>query len=142
MSKRRKLREQIVKMLYQWELGKSTPEEVFQFYLAQGKPDSVAAEFVKSIFFGVCENCESLDEKIKKVAQNWKINRIALIDKNVLRMAIYEMVHCDDIPEVVSINEAVDIAKKYSTEDSGKFVNGLLDKIKNELVEKRAKKDA
>jgi transcription antitermination factor NusB len=138
MSTRRKLREQILKMLYQREVGKSTSDEVFSFYLKEEKPDSKSAEFVKAIFFGTAEKIAELDQKIEKFADNWKLNRIALVDKNILRMALYEMLYCDDIPTVVSINEAVDIAKKYSTADSGKFVNGLLDKIKNELAQKRA----
>ena len=135
---RRKLREQVVKMLYQSEVGKSTPEEVFSFYLGNAKPDKNSLTFVKNLFFGVSEKIAELDKKIEKHADNWKLKRIALVDKNILRMALYEMIYCEDIPDVVSINEAVDIAKKYSTEDSGKFVNGLLDKIKDELAKKGA----
>ena len=71
---------------------------------------------------------------IKKHAKNWELHRIAAVDRNILRLAIYEMLHRDDIPPVVSINEAVDIAKKFSTQDSGKFVNGILDKVKGELM--------
>jgi len=140
MSSRRKLREQVLKILYQMELGKTDPEEVFQFYLKEKEPDQKASDFVKGLFFGVCEKSDELDKEIIKVAENWKLNRIAIIDKNILRMAIYEISYCPDIPEVVSINEAVDIAKKYSTSDSGKFVNGILDKVKNELVQKRSQK--
>jgi N utilization substance protein B len=66
--------------------------------------------------------------------KNWELRRIAAVDRNVLRLAIFEMQHRDDIPPVVSINEAVDIAKRFSTEESGKFVNGILDKIKGELL--------
>jgi len=134
MTKRRKLREKIVQMLYQREIGKSSPDEVFDFYLKERAPQEEASNFVKRLFFGVCDNIPLLDEKIVKHAKNWKLNRIARIDKNILRLAIYEMQFCSDIPNVVSINEAVDIAKKYSTPDSGKFVNGLLDKIKDELA--------
>ena len=75
-----------------------------------------------------------MDEKIKVYAKNWDFHRIAAVDRNIMRLAIYEMLHRDDIPPVVSINEAVDIAKKFSTQDSGKFVNGILDKIKGEVM--------
>ena len=75
-----------------------------------------------------------IDEKIKCHAKNWEFHRIAAVDRNVMRLAIYEMLHRDDIPPVVSINEAVDIAKKFSTQDSGKFVNGILDKIRGEVL--------
>ena len=71
----------------------------------------------------------------KRHAKNWELHRIAAVDRNILRLAIYEMLHRQDIPPVVSINEAVDIAKKFSTQDSGKFVNGILDNIHKELVQ-------
>ncbi len=80
------------------------------------------------------EHRAQLDGRITHFAQNWDLKRMAVVDRNVLRLAIYEMLYREDIPPVVSINEAVDIAKKFSTEDSGKFVNGILDKIKGELM--------
>jgi len=80
------------------------------------------------------EHRDEADALIKKHAKNWDLPRMAAVDRNILRLAIYEMLHRDDIPPVVSINEAVDIAKKFSTEDSGKFVNGILDKVKSELM--------
>ena len=72
---------------------------------------------------------DEIDELIISYADNWDLNRMAVVDRNILRLAAYEMIHREDIPPIVSINEAVDIAKKFSTEDSGKFVNGILDKI-------------
>lgn len=90
--------------------------------------------FAEPLIRGTLEHREEIDERIKKHAQNWDLHRMAVVDRNVLRLAIYEMLYRDDIPPVVSINEAVDIAKKFSTEDSGKFVNGLLDKVKGELM--------
>ena len=83
---------------------------------------------------GTLEHRGQLDAEIKKYALNWDLHRMAVVDRNILRLAIYEMLHRDDIPPVVSINEAVDIAKKFSTEESGKFVNGLLDRIKRDLM--------
>ena len=73
-------------------------------------------------------------EELVLHAQNWELHRIAAVDRNILRLAIFEMLHRDDIPPVVSINEAVDIAKKFSTQDSGKFVNGILDKVRAEIL--------
>ncbi len=136
MSTRRKQREQVLKMLYQLEVGKGDAEDVFFFYLEEEKPEVETSRFVKALFFGVTEKTDELDKKIEEFADNWKLSRIALVDKNVLRMSLYEIIYCDDIPNAVAINEAVDIVKKFSTEDSGKFVNGLLDKIKNELAKK------
>lgn len=90
--------------------------------------------FADPLIRGALEFSAEADEVIKKHAVNWELHRIAAVDRNILRLAIYEMLHRDDIPPVVSINEAVDIAKKFSTQDSGKFVNGILDKVKGELM--------
>ena len=90
--------------------------------------------FADKLIRGVLEHRPELDARIKQHAENWDLHRMAVVDRNILRLAIYEMLHRDDIPPVVSINEAVDIAKKFSTQDSGKFVNGILDKIKGELM--------
>ena len=90
--------------------------------------------FADPLIRGTLEHRDEADDVIKKHAKNWELHRIAAVDRNILRLAIYEMLHRDDIPPVVSINEAVDIAKKFSTQDSGKFVNGILDKVKGELM--------
>ena len=90
--------------------------------------------FADPLIRGALQYRDESDELIKKHAKNWELHRIAAVDRNILRLAIYEMLHRDDIPPVVSINEAVDIAKKFSTQDSGKFVNGILDKVKGELM--------
>ena len=90
--------------------------------------------FAEPLIRGALEQRDEADALIKKHAQNWDLHRLAAVDRNVLRLAIYEMLYRDDIPPVVSINEAVDIAKKFSTQDSGKFVNGILDKVKGELL--------
>ena len=90
--------------------------------------------FAEPLIRGTLQHRDAIDAEIKKHAQNWDLHRMAAVDRNILRLAIFEMLHRDDIPPVVSINEAVDIAKKFSTEDSGKFVNGILDKVKGELM--------
>jgi N utilization substance protein B len=96
--------------------------------------ETAARSFADPLIRGTLEHREQIDAEIIKHAKNWSLNRIAAVDRNILRLAIYEMLHREDIPPVVSINEAVDIAKKFSTHDSGKFVNGILDKIKSELM--------
>ncbi len=90
--------------------------------------------FAEPLIQGALEHREESDALIKQHAKNWELHRIAAVDRNILRLAIYEMLHRADIPPVVSINEAVDIAKKFSTQDSGRFVNGVLDKIKSNLM--------
>lgn len=99
--------------------------------------------FADTLVRGVLQHREQLDEVIRKHAKNWDLHRMAVVDRNILRLAIHEMLHREDIPPVVSINEAVDIAKKFSTQESGKFVNGILDKIKGEVLRPaRTAKDA
>jgi N utilization substance protein B len=154
MGKRRVARERAVQFLFQFDLN---PPDQFAaawelFWTSQrasaassdhdqarwGQPlDQLPAAtrlFAENLVKGVLDHRDALDEQIKKYAQNWDLHRMAVVDRNVLRLAIYEMLHREDIPPIVSINEAVDIAKRFSTEESGKFVNGILDKIKGELL--------
>lgn len=96
--------------------------------------DVAVREFAEGLIRGCLQHRDAIDEIIQQHSRNWGLKRIAAVDRNILRLAIYEMLHREDIPPVVSINEAVDIAKKFSTEDSGKFVNGILDKVRSELM--------
>jgi transcription antitermination protein NusB len=104
------------------------------------QPEPASAEeaalqlFAEALIRGALEKRDAVDELIKRHAKNWDMHRMAAVDRNILRLAVYEMLFRDDIPPVVSINEAVDIAKKFSTQDSGKFVNGILDKIRGEVM--------
>ena len=159
MGKRREARERAVQFLFQHDLN--PPEnlelELATFWNSQRAaaieedkgpatwgqqtelppPTAEEAEtrlFAEPLIRGVLENLAKIEDQIKKHAKNWDFHSIAAVDRNVMRLAIYEMLYREDIPPVVSINEAVDIAKKFSTEDSGKFVNGILDKIKGELM--------
>ena len=84
------------------------------------------------------EQVDIIDEKIEAVAVNWKLRRMAILDRNILRMGAYEILFLDDIPPKVAINEAVNMAKKYSQADSGKFVNGILDKLAGRLLEPKS----
>ncbi len=90
--------------------------------------------FADVLVRGVLKHRDALDDVIQRYAQNWDLHRIAIVDRNILRMAIHEILHRDDIPPVVSINEAIEIAKRFSTEQSGRFVNGILDKVKAETL--------
>ena len=159
MGKRREARERAVQFLFQHDLN--PPEnlelELSQFWNSQRTaafeeekgastwgetvelppPTVDEAEtrlFAEPLIRGVLEQRDAIDEHIKKHCKNWDFHRIAAVDRNIMRLAIFEMLHREDIPPVVSINEAVDIAKKFSTQDSGKFVNGILDKVKGELM--------
>jgi N utilization substance protein B len=117
----------------QAESGRATWGE--QVELPPPTADELAMrQFAEPLIRGTLEHRDEIDAAIKQHAHHWSLERMAAVDRNVLRLAVFEMLHRDDIPPVVSINEAVDIAKKFSTQDSGKFVNGILDKIKGELM--------
>ncbi len=89
--------------------------------------------FAEELIFGVIENVDTIDSKIKELAKNWDFERIAKIDLAILRMALYELLFRKDIPPVVSINEAIDLSKEYSSQESRRFINGILDKQRGEL---------
>lgn len=159
MGKRREARERAVQFLFQYDLNppENLEQALEQFWNSQ-RAAAIAEEkgpatwgekaevppptteeaatrfFADPLIRGTLEHRTRLDEEIKKYAKNWDLHRMAVVDRNVLRLAIYEMLYRDDIPPVVSINEAVDIAKKFSTNDSGKFVNGILDRVKGDLM--------
>jgi N utilization substance protein B len=100
---------------------------------APGADESALRLFADPLIRGTIEHRDEIDARIRQLAHNWELHRMATVDRNVLRLAMYEMLYRPDIPPVVSINEAVDIAKKFSTEDSGRFVNGILDTLRKEL---------
>jgi N utilization substance protein B len=159
MGKRREARERAVQFLFQHDLNPpdDLDKALEQFWQSQ-RGAAVAEEkgsatwgqhielpaptaqelevrlFSDPLIRGTLQFRDEIDAHIKRHVQNWELHRIAAVDRNILRLALYEMLHRDDIPPVVSINEAVDIAKRFSTADSGKFVNGVLDKVKSELL--------
>jgi transcription antitermination protein NusB len=136
MGSRRKSRELAMQFLYNLELNHQETDQAFKAFWDMNPADESCKEFAEILAKGTLQNHEKIDGIIDKFAINWDLERIALVDRNILRIAIYEMLFREDIPPVVSINEAVDIAKKYSTGESGKFVNGILDKVKIEVLQK------
>lgn len=130
MGSRRKSRELALQFLYGRELNEYDLKQMFENFwgLNPGKLES--RKFAERLIRGTIENLDAIDQVISKHTHNWSIDRIALTDRSILRIASYELIYCDDVPPVVSINEAVDIAKKFSTPESGRFVNGILDKVR------------
>jgi len=132
MKKRTRARELALQFLYQLDLrGPDILDEAKRYFRAE-EEDKAAREFATQLVNGVVEHKEELDQVIRGVAQNWDIKRMAVIDRNVLRMAAFELFHCADIPPKVAINEAIELGKRYSTQNSGAFINGILDKIKDQ----------
>jgi len=135
MGSRRKAREIALQVIYLVDIAKMHPQKAFTGVKMGHKLDKNTLEFAKSLFDGIGSNRNKLDDLIKKYAENWDIDRMAALDRNILRMGAYEFLYEIDTPVSVIIDEAVEIAKMFSTEESGKFVNGILDKIKLERKE-------
>lgn len=104
-------------------------EELFEFWKSANEEAADIRAFTEDLIKGTIANLEELDRLIQKAAQKWKLLRIAAIDRNIMRIAAYEIIYREDIPDAVSINEALEIAKKFSTAESAAFINGILDRI-------------
>ena len=130
MRKRTLAREYALQILYQHEMN---PEDLGKaletFWKGQEKSSKEVRDFAEAIVKGTLEHRPEIDRIISKYADNWELHRMAAVDRNIMRLASYEILYRDDIPPKVTINEAVNMAKKFSQIDSGKFVNGILDKI-------------
>ena len=129
MRKRTQARELALQLMYQLDLrGPEILDEIEADLRETGDPE--VAAFAREILFGCWERRAEIDSKIEEVAKNWQLKRMAAIDRNILRLSTYELLFRDDIPPLVTINEAIEVAKKYSTKNSGPFVNGILDNIR------------
>jgi len=129
MSSRRRAREVALKTLYQVEITESPWQKLIQENAQQDKLDQINLEFAGNLVKRVLEHEEKLDNLIKAKLEHWDFERVNLMDKNVLRLAIAEMLYFPEIPIKVSIDEAIELAKKYSYAEAGGFVNGILDAI-------------
>ena len=135
MGKRREGREVALQLLFHWDLNVQQSlggAELELFWEFRPSIQGVRT-FATNLLNGVIARQATIDEKITKYTANYELKRISAVDRNILRMAIYEMLYAEDVPPIVAINEAIDIAKKFGTEESGKFVNGVLDRVKLDL---------
>ncbi len=129
MRLRSKAREVALCLLYQIEITKADFSEVLASYAQDNPLKKEIVDFYTLLIKGVIKNLTSLDSLIKKHVKNWEITRMAVVDRNLLRMACFELLFLKDIPPKVSINEAIELAKRFGDIDSPRFVNGVLDKI-------------
>lgn len=130
MRKRTLSREIALKILYARDITKESPKEAARKFWENNEPeDEEVKGFSEYLVNGVEANLDEIDKTLSEFATNWQLDRMATIDRNVLRIAAFELLFSDDIPPKVAINEAIEMAKKYGDKDSGKFVNGVLDKI-------------
>jgi N utilization substance protein B len=128
--KRRRARELALQMLFQLEFSGGEPDRAFfsRFWENVDEPPDVRS-FAEQIVLGTWNNLTGIDNLIAQCAENWVLDRMAAVDRNILRAAAYELVYKEDIPPAVAINEAIEIAKKFSMKESASFINGILDKI-------------
>jgi N utilization substance protein B len=128
--KRRKAREYALQLLFQLDIRKEKPTvTLFKRFWADEDPDDEVRDFAEEIVRGTFKQLRTINGKILACAKNWTLERMATVDRNVLRLATYEILYRMDIPPSVTINEAIELAKKYGTDESGAFVNGILDSV-------------
>lgn len=129
MRKRTKARELALQILYQIDIKETSFEPIMETFWKENIVFPDIKEFCEHLVKGVILYKEKIDNLIIKQVYNWEIQRLSVIDRNILRLGIFELKYLNDIPRKVTINESINLAKKYGTEDSGKFINGILDKI-------------
>jgi transcription antitermination protein NusB len=129
MGARRKARELALQMLFQYDMAGNPPDTIVATFedLQKSKPNT--REFAVKIFKGTVDHLQEIDDMIQLQADNWRLSRMAVVDRNIIRMSIYEFLHETDTPKLVIIDEAIEIAKKFGTQKSSQFINGILDGI-------------
>ena len=143
MGSRRKARECALQMLFAADVAETPADEVIRSYWAElGEPDldQTAREFATRLASQTLSNLDLLDERIRSRAEHWRISRMAVVDRNILRLAVYEFLY-EPTPRTVAINEALEIARRFSTYEATQFINGILDAIKRDLDEQQPQKN-
>jgi N utilization substance protein B len=134
MGIRRKSRELALQALYQGELAGQAGLLDFEEFCSHFQVNKKAIPYAKNLLDGVQEKREEINQLIIKYAENWRLERMSVIDRNILRLAVFELRYQEDVPTSVAINEAVEISKRYSTDESGSFINGILDAMVKEKI--------
>jgi N utilization substance protein B len=137
MGNRRRSRELAMQALFQMEMNGDDSKEAVELFCKHFEVSKDAKPFFLRLVDGVKACQDELDPLIERFSDNWKITRMSGVDRNLMRVAVYELLYCDDIPPKVSINEAIDIGKRFGTEQSSAFINGILDSIRIFLEEKK-----
>jgi N utilization substance protein B len=133
MGTRRQARELAMQALFYMDMQDNLSSQMLENFCENFSLPKKARPFFLTLVNGVLNSITDIDSRIERFSKNWKIHRMSCVDRNVMRIAVYELLHCEDIPPKVSINEAVDIGKKFGTEDSGAFINGIMDSIRDAL---------
>jgi N utilization substance protein B len=131
---RRKAREDALQILYQLDVNHGlTPSNALNYFATFFSMERPVDEFTQRLVIGVAQNRAELDMVVEKISEHWRTDRMAVVDRNILRLGAFELFHCDDIPATVSINEMIEVAKLFGSENSAAFINGILDKLKGTL---------
>jgi transcription antitermination factor NusB len=133
MGRRRKARELATQILFHMEFSPGSPDEVFKLICQNFDSSESIRVFSRELVCGVCDNREYLDEKIRQSSKNWRLERMSRVDRSILRLGAFELLFLKEIPPKVSIDEAVELGKRFGSEDSGAFINGVLDNIFNNM---------
>jgi N utilization substance protein B len=134
MGTRRQARELAMQALFYIDMRDNASLQMLESFCDNFSPPKKVRPFLLSLVNGVLETRGEIDTLIERFSKNWEIHRMSCVDRNVMRIAVYELLYCEDIPPKVSINEAVDVGKKFGTEESGAFINGIMDSIRDALV--------
>ncbi len=126
-------------MLYEHDVGKLAPDSILALFWEMNEQPEKVREFASLLFRGTVSRIKEIDRLIQGHTKHWRLSRMAAVDRNVLRLAVFELLSDDRTPDTVVINEALEIAKRFSTNESAQFVNGILDSIKNDLWHERVK---
>jgi N utilization substance protein B len=137
MGKRRKARESTLQILFQLEFNDSDAEKAFQLYWRDKKATKEVKDYSRWLVEGIISHKESIDRSIQSVSQRWRISRMPVVDRNILRMAVFELFYEEDVAPAIIINEAIEIAKKFSSEQAAMFINGILDTLRKNANKKK-----
>jgi N utilization substance protein B len=134
---RRQAREAALQILYFWEVGRAQPQAALEAFFREHRPDADAAvvAFAGRLVHGTVAGLEELDRTIARHSEHWRLDRMAVIDRLILRMAVWELLHESETPPAVVLNEAIELARQFSTEEAVRFVNGVLDAVRRRLGE-------
>ena len=131
---RRKSREVALQVLYQLNITTKDVHKTLAQFLGHFSGNEEKDDFMERRVLGGLEHCKEIDRLIEKYSENWRLDRMTIIDRAILRMATFELLFCGEIPPKVTLNEAIELGKRFGSEDSGSFINGILDRIQNEAV--------
>jgi N utilization substance protein B len=136
MGNRRKSRELAMQALFYMDMSQDDSNEMLERFCDNFSPPEKMVPFFLKLVKGVIQGKVEIDSILERFSDNWKLNRMSCVDRNTMRIAVYELLYCHDIPYKVSINEAIDMGKKFGTKESGAFINGILDSIRIALEKK------